>query len=229
MSDGLRTERPSWDETWMEMARFISYRSLCSRDQVGVVISSESNRVVAVGYNNPPAGFDHQGRICRAWCPRTRDSRKIVGYEYDNANPFAHEHQLTNWSISPFEQTVEVDGNVTYVVKEQDPDFARIMESCGWYPVYEEGDTSTTNDLPCHSLHAESNAISVCDRDQREGGTIYITSAPCFNCAKLIANSGLSRVVYRISERGSERINREKTNPITFMVKCGIEVISVGY
>jgi dCMP deaminase len=56
---------------------------------------------------------------------------------------------------------------------------------------------TTLSYTDCPSLHAEANALSVCDRSVREGGTIYITSHSCFNCAKLIANSGLARVVVR--------------------------------
>jgi deoxycytidylate deaminase len=47
----------------------------------------------------------------------------------------------------------------------------------------------------CPSLHAEANAISVGDRNHRNDGTIYVTSHVCFGCAKLIANSGIMRVV----------------------------------
>lgn len=60
-----------------------------------------------------------------------------------------------------------------------------------------EGPTRTTarSYTDCPSLHAEANALSVCDRSLRERGTLYVTSPICFNCAKLIANSGLLRVV----------------------------------
>jgi dCMP deaminase len=47
----------------------------------------------------------------------------------------------------------------------------------------------------CVAIHAEANAILYSSPEQREGGTIYITGVPCFTCAKLIANSGISEVV----------------------------------
>lgn len=47
----------------------------------------------------------------------------------------------------------------------------------------------------CLSTHAELNSLLVCDRSDREDGTIYVTSGPCWTCAKAIANSGLSRAV----------------------------------
>jgi dCMP deaminase len=48
----------------------------------------------------------------------------------------------------------------------------------------------------CYAIHAEANALLHSDRSARVGGTIYIGGAPCFGCAKLIAGSGLSRVVF---------------------------------
>ncbi|MCA1840450.1 MAG: cytidine/deoxycytidylate deaminase family protein [Actinomycetota bacterium] len=48
---------------------------------------------------------------------------------------------------------------------------------------------------PCWGLHAEANAILYAEPERREGATLYITSPPCLDCAKLIANSGLREVV----------------------------------
>tara|TARA_X000001382_G_scaffold42776_1_gene28826 strand:+ start:2457 stop:2897 length:441 start_codon:yes stop_codon:yes gene_type:complete len=50
-------------------------------------------------------------------------------------------------------------------------------------------------------LHAESNALMKLARstNSSEGATMYLTCAPCFNCAKLIIQSGIVRVVYQES------------------------------
>lgn len=48
---------------------------------------------------------------------------------------------------------------------------------------------------PCVGLHAEANALLFAGPEEREGATIYITAPPCMDCAKLIANSGISEVV----------------------------------
>ena len=47
----------------------------------------------------------------------------------------------------------------------------------------------------CIAIHAEANAILYSSPQDRERATIYITGVPCFTCAKLIANSGISEVV----------------------------------
>lgn len=49
----------------------------------------------------------------------------------------------------------------------------------------------------CVAVHAESNALLFSDVAQRQGGTLYVNGPPCPDCAKLIAGSGISTVVYR--------------------------------
>lgn len=52
-----KTQRPSWDQVWMETAKVLSRRSVDPRFQVGAVIVAEDNtQVLAVGYNG-----DHRG------------------------------------------------------------------------------------------------------------------------------------------------------------------------
>lgn len=48
----------------------------------------------------------------------------------------------------------------------------------------------------CIAIHGEQNAIMWSDPASRIGGTIYVTAPPCMTCARLIAGSGVSRVVY---------------------------------
>lgn len=47
-------------------------------------------------------------------------------------------------------------------------------------------------------LHAEANAITkvAASSNSSAGATIYVTSSPCIECAKLIIQSGIKRVVY---------------------------------
>ncbi|HKL92079.1 MAG: dCMP deaminase family protein [Bacteroidales bacterium] len=47
-------------------------------------------------------------------------------------------------------------------------------------------------------LHAEANAITKVARSNNssEGATLYVTASPCIECAKLIIQSGIRRVVY---------------------------------
>ena len=47
-------------------------------------------------------------------------------------------------------------------------------------------------------LHAEANAITKLARSSNnsDGATLYVTSSPCIECAKLIIQAGIKRVVY---------------------------------
>lgn len=47
-------------------------------------------------------------------------------------------------------------------------------------------------------LHAEANAITKVARSNNssDGATLYVTASPCIECAKLIIQAGIKRVVY---------------------------------
>ena len=61
----------------------------------------------------------------------------------------------------------------------------------------EAGELKTKPDV----LHAEANAITkvACSTISTEGATIYVTCSPCIECAKLIIQSKIARVVYNIT------------------------------
>jgi dCMP deaminase len=67
-------------------------------------------------------------------------------------------------------------------------------------------------------LHAESNAIAKLAKSSQSGrdADIFITHAPCLDCAKLIYQSGISSVYYRNSYRDMAGLD--------FLAKSGIEV-----
>ena len=67
-------------------------------------------------------------------------------------------------------------------------------------------------------LHAEANAISKVAKsgNSAEGATLYVTASPCIECAKLIIQSGIRRVVYRDEYR--------LTDGIDLLRRAGVEV-----
>jgi dCMP deaminase len=71
-------------------------------------------------------------------------------------------------------------------------------------------------------LHAESNAIAKLASSSQSGlgADIFITHAPCLNCAKLIYQSGISSVYYRNSYRD--------TAGLEFLEKSGVDVTQVN-
>ena len=67
-------------------------------------------------------------------------------------------------------------------------------------------------------LHAEANAITKLARSSNnsDGSTLYVTASPCIECAKLIIQAGIRRVVYGEKYRLEDGIN--------LLRRAGIEV-----
>ena len=68
-------------------------------------------------------------------------------------------------------------------------------------------------------LHAEANAITKIARsgNSSDGATMYVTASPCIECAKLIIQSGIKRVVY------SEKYRLE--DGLELLKRANIEVV----
>ena len=62
-----------------------------------------------------------------------------------------------------------------------------------------QGIASGTRHELCYAIHAEQNAIIQAAKlgVSIQDATLYCTHQPCVICAKMIVNSGISRVVYR--------------------------------
>jgi dCMP deaminase len=173
----VERSRPPWDEVWMDVAKTMATRSVCSRAQVGAVIVSSENRVLATGYNGPPANY-------------------ALGFGYGVSNVLA---TPCDGSTQP-ERIFCIRGR-----------FGPTPETIKSYE-------------DCPTIHAEMNALIHSDRSKHEGGTLYVTGACCWTCAKAIANSGLARVV--MLEEEVDRAYRSPENTLTLFDACGI---AVGY
>jgi len=71
-------------------------------------------------------------------------------------------------------------------------------------------------------LHAEANAITKVAKSNNssEGSTLYITASPCMDCAKLIIQAGIIRVVYADEYR--------IVDGIELLEKAGIEIVQMS-
>ncbi|MBR6538251.1 MAG: dCMP deaminase family protein [Bacteroides sp.] len=76
-----------------------------------------------------------------------------------------------------------------------------------------------TNHTKPYVLHAEANAITKIARSNNssEGATMYVTASPCIECAKLIIQAGIKRVIY------SEKYRLE--DGIELLKRANIEVV----
>jgi dCMP deaminase len=70
-------------------------------------------------------------------------------------------------------------------------------------------------------LHSEANAITkvACSNNSSKDATLYVTSSPCIECAKLIIQAGINRVVYADAYRLSDGVD--------LLRRAGIELVNV--
>ncbi len=67
-------------------------------------------------------------------------------------------------------------------------------------------------------LHAETNAIAKLAKstESGSGASLFVTHAPCLDCAKLVYQSGINSVFYRNAYRSQDGLN--------FLEKAGVKV-----
>lgn len=82
-----------------------------------------------------------------------------------------------------------------------------------------ENDCEDDGKTKPYVLHAEANAITkvACSNNSSQGATMYITASPCIECAKLIIQAGIRRVVYSDEYRSTEGVE--------LLRRAGIEVV----
>ena len=70
-------------------------------------------------------------------------------------------------------------------------------------------------------LHAEANAITKVARSNNssDGSTLYVTASPCLECAKLIIQAGIARVVYNETYR--------ITDGLELLERAGVKCIHI--
>jgi len=72
------------------------------------------------------------------------------------------------------------------------------------------------------TIHAEANVVCMAAKFgiSTEGSMLYSTSSPCYNCAKLLVNSGIKKVVYMEEYRDSSGKELLKS--------CGVVLVKYG-
>lgn len=148
----------------MDTAERFAQLSSSRRLHVGAVVVKD-NRIISIGYNGTPAGWDNNCED-KVYCDDGDWSEQLLPKE------------ANQWMKYKLTTKPEV-------------------------------------------IHAEANAISKLARSSESGlgSDIFITHAPCVDCAKLIYGAGINTVYYRNSYRD--------TNGIDFLTKCNIEVNKV--
>jgi dCMP deaminase len=156
--------KQKWIDAFMDTAERFAQLSSSRRLHVGAVVVKD-NRIISIGYNGTPAGWDNNCED-KVYCDDGDWSEQLLPKE------------ANQWMKYKLTTKPEV-------------------------------------------IHAEANAISKLARSSESGlgSDIFITHAPCVDCAKLIYGAGINTVYYRNSYRD--------TNGIDFLTKCNIEVNKV--
>ena len=91
----------------------------------------------------------------------------------------------------------------------------------GWTNECEDELGNGENKTKPEVLHAETNAIAKIARstNSSDGAALFVTHAPCLDCAKIIHQAGINSVYYRNTYRS--------TDGIDFLEKCNINVKKV--
>ncbi len=139
------TQRSSWDQYFMDIARQVASRATCDRKQVGALIVRDRN-ILSTGYNGSIRGLPH--------CDE-------VGHMMENGHCVA-------------------------------------------------------------TVHAEANAIIQAAKNgvRIDGATLYTSASPCWQCFKLIANAGCTRIVFGEFYR-DERI-------FEYAARLGLDLVSLS-
>ena len=71
-------------------------------------------------------------------------------------------------------------------------------------------------------IHAEANAIAKLAKgnESGDGSMMFLTHAPCIDCAKQVYTAGIKKVYYRNSYRDTQGVD--------FLEKCGVEVENIS-
>jgi dCMP deaminase len=167
--------KPRFQKLYNNIAHEVAKMSHARRLQVGAVIVKD-DRVISMGYNGMPAGWDNNCED-KEWC--------------SGGGWLSPEEIEEGW---PHEGTyLDAEGNTMQ----------------GRYRLKTKPEV----------LHAESNAIAKLAKsnDSGEGADLFVTHAPCMDCAKLIFQSGIRRVYFNQNYRDDSGIR--------FLRASGVEVI----
>ncbi len=89
----------------------------------------------------------------------------------------------------------------------------------GFENICEDEETGKTKP---YVLHAEANAITKVAKsgNSSAGATMYVTTAPCLECSKLIIQAGIKRLVYKNSY--------SVTDGIDLLKRAGVEILNLN-
>ncbi len=218
LDEPIRPHTP--EETSMHLAYSISLHSLCIQRQVGAVITDGDYRVLSVGYNDVPSGCDSCYDLLSSCYRKLKMKENIRDACKDDVRNCPYCGNDLNFKADLFAKKPITISDSAFVCNSCKKDLLDILRSK--HLDY------------CRALHAEENAILSNPYSPSMSGVgsnmiLFSTTFPCMLCAKMIASSGISRVVfvepYPISE--SHRILEE--NDVEIKTFEGVKSLSFNW
>ena len=193
-----------YDEIMLETAQLWANMSYCKRLKVGAVLAKE-NRILATAYNGTISGAENNCEEEFYICKKCK-SNEIIINQYKNINTNIDELDI---ECSKCDNKEHFNYDDFINVKQKYVKDAIFSTSKHFKKEFK------TNPFV---VHAEQNIITFCAKNgiNTNDSTLYITHSPCTECAKLIYQSGIKRVVY-INEYRDLR-------GVEFLKKIGVEV-----
>lgn len=169
-------ETPSAEEQWMYHAFAASLGSGALGRQVGGVLVASTGEVLGMGWNDVPKGG---GGLYRA------------GEHYDRRDLHAERDSVNVHADQIMEEILETARRAGWLAADAKPDLAEARAAFRKSRVMNLLEFGRTT-------HAEMEAVLAAARigASVRGATLYTTTFPCHECARLIVTAGVRRVVY---------------------------------
>lgn len=124
------SNRPSWDEYFMSLAKLAATRSTCRAVAVGAIVVKD-RQVLATGYNGPPAGFAHCSELgyCYEGVPRC---------DSDQSYTSRASHAEMNAIAMAARKGISVEGATMYTTLEPCLNCTKLILAAGLVQVFYE-------------------------------------------------------------------------------------------
>jgi deoxycytidylate deaminase len=170
LAAGSYCRQPTAEEVEMATAFSQSHMSCCYKRKVGAVIINPQNIPLSLGYNENPVGMQ-PCLTAYNYCFKDEDMHKKLEKMEEYKCPRCGEGMS---GIGPPWKCTNAD--------------CRENLKLVFFP--------SRNMELCTAIHAEERAIRSLGGRSAEGGTMFTTTYPCFQCARYIVDAGIKRVVY---------------------------------
>jgi deoxycytidylate deaminase len=166
---------PTLDEHAMFLAHAAALRSAQLARQVGAVVVSADDEVIATGANDVPR-FDGG-----------------LYWPVQDGRPDHRDHALPTPVDSNDREIEKIIANVVSAARKS----SKELDESKFAAALREGPVADVTEYG-RAVHAEMEALLACARVgvSPRGGTMYTTTFPCHNCTKHIVDAGIRRVVY---------------------------------